>query len=327
MKFSLFFFSADADYESTRGERYRLVVEAARFADEHGFSAVWTPERHFHKFGAAYPNPSTMACALAMVTQRVEIRAGSLVLPLHHPVRVAEDWAVADNLSGGRVAISVASGWNVNDFVLCPQNFRDRQEIMFRSVEILRRLWAGESVRMPGVDGAEVEVRTFPRPVQERLPIWVTSAGRIETWVKAGEIGANVLTHLVRQGFDNIAEKVKAYRAARARCNHDPAGGVVSLMMHAFVGEDVDEVRRIVRPPLTDYLLTSSEVFATPDPTSAARAADPHARGEARAARAGVRPILRNRRAPRYAGRLPRDGRARTRGWCRRARVPGRLRR
>ena len=95
---------------------------AARVADAHGFNAVWTPERHFHAFGGPYPNPSVTGAAIAAVTHKVEIRAGSCVVPLHHPARVAEEWSVIDNLSNGRVGISFASGWMPEDFLLRPEN-------------------------------------------------------------------------------------------------------------------------------------------------------------------------------------------------------------
>ena len=82
-----------------RRDRYRLLLEGARFADRHGFAAVWTPERHFHAFGGLYPNPAVTGAALAAITERIGIRAGSVVLPLHNPIRVAEEWSVVDNLS------------------------------------------------------------------------------------------------------------------------------------------------------------------------------------------------------------------------------------
>src|SRR4028118_2419902 len=105
LEFSLFYFaSATGEGEDS----YRLLLEGARFADRHGFKAVWTPERHFHAFGGLYPNPSLTGAAIAAVTERVGIRAGSVVLPLHHPVRVAEDWSVVDNICGGR-----GGGWRV----------------------------------------------------------------------------------------------------------------------------------------------------------------------------------------------------------------------
>src|SRR4030095_15985745 len=113
--FSLYFFSDDGSREN--GEKYRLAIESARFADAHAFTAVWTPERHFQAFGGLYPNPSVLGAALAAVTSRVGIRAGSVALPLHNPVRVAEEWSVVDNLSNGRVAVSFASGWHPDDFL------------------------------------------------------------------------------------------------------------------------------------------------------------------------------------------------------------------
>ena len=96
ISFSLFYFAAGED---AAADGYRLLLEGARFADRNGFEAVWTPERHFHAFGGLYPNPSVTGAALAAITENVGIRAGSVVLPLHSPIRVAEEWAVVDNLS------------------------------------------------------------------------------------------------------------------------------------------------------------------------------------------------------------------------------------
>src|SRR6185295_4692031 len=100
LHFSLYFFGHyEAEFSA---DKYDLVLAASRYADRHGFSALWFPERHFHPFGGFCPNPSVLAAALARETERIALRAGSVVLPLHHPVRVAEEWALVDNLSGGR---------------------------------------------------------------------------------------------------------------------------------------------------------------------------------------------------------------------------------
>src|SRR6201999_1935893 len=139
--FSLFMWGAQ---DSASANMYALMLAAARFGDAHGFAAIWTPERHFHAFGGAYPNPSVTGAALAAITQRLQIRAGSCVVPLHHPARVAEEWAVVDNLSGGRVGISFASGWQPDDFLLAPQNYRDNKRAMSELIDQVRRLWRGE---------------------------------------------------------------------------------------------------------------------------------------------------------------------------------------
>jgi len=256
--FSLFFFSANG----TVGEddRYRLLVESARFADRNGFSAVWTPERHFQTFGGLYPNPSVLSAALAMITEHVQIRAGSVVLPLHNPVRVAEDWSVVDNLSRGRVGISFATGWHHHDYVIAPGNYADRRELMFRNIGVVRRLWAGEEVELPGPDGAKTRVRTLPRPIQPELPVWITVSSP-GTWQRAGEIGANVLTALAGVPPEELRRRIAAYRKARFENGHDPRTGIVSLMLHTYMGGDLDAIRDRVREPMKNYLHSYLDQF------------------------------------------------------------------
>lgn len=255
MAFSLFYFASDEVQTGT--DKYRLLLEGAKFADEHGFSAIWTPERHFHEFGGLYPNPSVVSAAIATITERIQIRAGSIVLPLQNPIRVAEEWSVVDNLSRGRVGVSFASGWHADDFVLAPENYADRFQIMFRDIETVRKLWCGESITLPGGSGKEVEVKIHPQPIQPELPIWVTAAGSPETFRKAGEIGANLLTHLLGQNLDELEKKIAIYRQSRQEHGHDPRTGHVTLMIHTFVGEEIDSVREKVRQPFCQYLKTS----------------------------------------------------------------------
>jgi natural product biosynthesis luciferase-like monooxygenase protein len=255
MDFSLFYF-ASAE-QAAAEDSYRLLIEGAKFADQHGFKAVWTPERHFHSFGGLFPNPSLTSAVIAAITERIQIRAGSVVLPLHHPVRVAEEWAVVDNLSNGRVGISFASGWNSDDFLFAPENYAHRKEVTMRGVETVRRLWRGETVTFSGVDGQDLRVKTLPRPVQRELPVWLTAAGPADTFRLAGERGAYVLTHLLGQSLELLAEKIDLYRRAWREHDHGPDAGHVTLMLHTFVGEDDKAVREKIRRPLSNYLKSS----------------------------------------------------------------------
>ncbi len=202
------------------------------------------------------PNPAITSAAIAALTHRVKIRAGSLVLPLHHPVRAAEDWSLVDNLSNGRVGIAFASGWHPNDFVLAPENHRAAKQVMFDGLQTMRRLWRGEPLTLKGPNDRDVTVRTLPRPVQAELPFWITTAGNPDTFRQAGEIGANVLTHLLGQTIDEVAAKLRVYREARRAAGHDGPGHV-TLMLHTFVGDTDDAVREIVREPMKQYLGSS----------------------------------------------------------------------
>ncbi|HXM54461.1 MAG TPA: MupA/Atu3671 family FMN-dependent luciferase-like monooxygenase [Candidatus Dormibacteraeota bacterium] len=265
MKLSFLFFSADSSVAS--GDRYRQVLDCARFADERGFEAIWTPERHFDDFGGLYPNPSVLGAALAVSTRRVRIRAGSVVLPLHHPVRVAEEWAVVDNLSGGRVDVAFASGWHPSDFVFAPAAYRQRRERMLASLRVVRDLWAGGEATLEGPDGTPVTVAIRPRPVQPRLPVWLTATSRPETFAAAADLGCGVLTALVGQPLDRLAENVRLYRSRYRPSDPDAGGGGhVTLMLHTFVGTDNAHVKRSVREPLQEYVrgyLAQHERFAS----------------------------------------------------------------
>jgi natural product biosynthesis luciferase-like monooxygenase protein len=252
MDFGLMFFSS---VQPSAGDgRYSLLLDAARFADSHGFTAIWVPERHFHRFGGLFPNPAVVGAALAMATERLQIRAGSLVSPLHDSLRIAEEWSVVDNLSGGRVAISFGSGWNIDDFVFFPERYAHRQAVMYDQIAEVRALWQGGRARRRNSAGRDVELAVYPEPVQRELPVWVTSSGNAATFTSAGGAGANVLTHLIGQSLDELAGKVRLYREARQRSGFDPLAGKVTLMLHTFLGTDLEAVRARVRAPFREYI-------------------------------------------------------------------------
>ena len=277
IEFSLFYFAAEAAGGS---EKYRLLLEGAKFADTHGFSAVWTPERHFHPFGGLYPNPSLTSAALAVVTKRIGIRAGSVVLPLHNPIRVAEEWSVVDNLSGGRVGLSFASGWHAADFVLAPDAFESRRERMARGIETVLTLWRGDTVEATGGDGRTVTVKLYPPPVQRAPKIWITASTSPQTFALAAR-PAPVLT--------NLLVMTREGRGQRRRLPQGVAGGRTPWRgpRHTDAPHvrraDLDEVRAKVRGPFLDYLRTSTDLINKTrwELTNFAKGDDRDARGAA----------------------------------------------
>lgn len=258
LDFSLFYFASEES--GPPAERYELLMEGAKFADEHGFTAVWTPERHFHEFGGLYSNPALTSAALATITKRVRLRAGSVVLPLHHPIRVAEEWALVDNLSGGRIGVSFASGWHADDFVFAPENYADRKQLMLRQLETVRRLWRGDAVSFKGGAGNDVDVKIHPRPIQPELPFWITTAGHPDTFRAAGEAGANLLTHLLGQSVEELSEKIEIYRQAWRPQSGSSDKAHVTLMIHTFVGPDLAYVGDKVQGPFCRYLASSLDL-------------------------------------------------------------------
>ncbi|GAB6041225.1 hypothetical protein JCM17961_18990 [Endothiovibrio diazotrophicus] len=247
----MFFASGEDD---VKRNKYELIVEGARFGDRNGFSTVWVPERHFTPMGCLYPNPAVLHAALARETAQIRLNAGSVVAALHHPLRIAEEWSLVDNLSDGRIGLSFVSGWNPTDFAFFPERYAQRHQEMYRAIDTVQRLWRGESIDITDGNGRPAQVRTYPTPLQKELPFWVTAAASSETFRRAGEVGGNLLTHMMDCSVEQLAEKIAIYRQGRAQGGHDAAAGEVSLMLHTFVGPDLEEVHGKIRQPYCQYL-------------------------------------------------------------------------
>jgi natural product biosynthesis luciferase-like monooxygenase protein len=257
LQFSLFFFAASPD--DAPGDLYKLMIETAKFADAHGFTAVWTPERHFQNFGGLYPNPSLTSAALAMITSQIKLRAGSVVAPLQNVLRIAEEWAVVDNLSRGRVGLSFASGWHADDFVLAPSVYATRRDDLAAKIATFKALWRGDKVPLPNGEGRETRVGILPRPVQRELELWLTCQ-QDGSFSYAGEAGFNALTNLNYKKLDDLDRKSRLYHDARARAGGPR--GQFTLMAHTFVGTDEDHVWDVAGRALLRYLETRVDMDA-----------------------------------------------------------------
>ncbi|MFI6763069.1 MupA/Atu3671 family FMN-dependent luciferase-like monooxygenase [Micromonospora sp. NPDC050417] len=259
-EFSVYFFG-DYPGNGEGVDPYESIVDTARYADQHGFHALWIPERHFHSFGGVFPNPVVLAAALARETSRVRLHAGSVVLPLHDPIRVAEEWSMVDRLSGGRVGIGCAPGWHAGDFVLAPENFGTHREVMYDHLDQVRRLWRGEPVRRTSGNGDTIEVRTLPRPVQAVPPMFVAVVGNPESYQRAAEHDLGVVTNLMSQSVEQLADNIVRYRKTRAAHGLDPQGGRVVVLVHTYLGEDARRARSEAFAPLRTYMRSSLSLF------------------------------------------------------------------
>ncbi|AUY52501.1 non-ribosomal peptide synthetase, partial [Streptomyces sp. CB01881] len=256
MRFSLIYFPGRVPEFAEDG--YRLLLEGAKFADQHDFEAVWLSER---PSGGGHPNPSVLASALAVLTERIRLRAGGLV-PSVSQARGLPDWAAVDGLSGGRVDLAFAAGPDSREFGPAPDGRTDRRASLASALDTARAFRGGRSADRYDGAGRDQPTPPFPQPGQsEPATVWVACSGGIEQFVEAGECGANVLTALQFQSVGELAEKIAAYRAARARSGRDPRSGHVTLMLHTFVGDDLDEVFSTVRGPLGSYLEASAELW------------------------------------------------------------------
>jgi natural product biosynthesis luciferase-like monooxygenase protein/amino acid adenylation domain-containing protein len=258
--FSLYFFG-DYPREAVEAGKYDALLESARFADEHGFHALWLPERHFHSFGGIFPNPSVLAAALARETRRIRLHAGCMVLPLHHPLRVAEEWSMIDNLSGGRVGLGCASGWHANDFVFQPENFGRHKSVMYEHIDTIRRFWRGEPVAARSGSGEAVKVSLYPKPLQEMPPFYTAIVGNPESFRLAAQHDLGIITNLMSQTVEQLAEHIRLYRQTRAEHGLDPNAGKVVVLLHTYLGEDLEKARAEAFEPFCNYMRSSLSLF------------------------------------------------------------------
>lgn len=239
---------------------YENIIALAKRADRLGLASLWLPERHFHALGGFSPNPVVLHAALARETARIALRGGSVVLPLHHPVRVAEEWAMLDNLSGGRAGLAAAAGWNADDFILAPENHADSRARMYDALDAIRTLWRGGPYRGRNGRGVVAEVTLFPRPCQPELPVWITVLRDPASFVEAGRRGFGVLTNLIAQSPAELAANIAAYRKARQAAGHAAPGQVV-LLLHTYLDDDAARARQDASAPFRDYLESAAGLF------------------------------------------------------------------
>nr|WP_052310421.1 non-ribosomal peptide synthetase [Streptomyces viridochromogenes] len=261
--FSVYFFGdyPQGSNPAPREGQYELLMDVARFADRHGFHALWMPERHFHSFGGLFPNPAVLAAALSRETGRIRLNAGSVVLPLHDPIRVAEEWSMVDNLSGGRVGIGVASGWSSKDFAFFPDRFGRHKELMYEQLSEVRKFWRGDAVRRTTGDG-EADLRLFPRPVQDAPPMYTAVVGNPASYELAARHDLGIVTNLMTQTVEQLQENIARYRSARTRHGLDPDTGRVAVLLHTYLAEDHDTARAEAFEPLSRYMRASLSLFS-----------------------------------------------------------------
>lgn len=131
--------------EGSAGERYRLATEQIVHAERNGFETAWVAQHHFHEAEGGLPSPFIFLAQVAARTSRIRLGTGIITLPLEHPVRVAEDAAVLDLLSEGRLEVGVGTGGTPSSFTAFSLNSENRSEIYERYLKIVRDAWAGEA--------------------------------------------------------------------------------------------------------------------------------------------------------------------------------------
>ena len=223
------------------------AIAAAEMAEACGFHGFFFGEHHQDRDGFL-PSPLIACSAVAARTKTMQIGTSVLLLPLQHPLRIAEDVVTLDAVSGGRVALGVGLGYQDADFRAMGIEKKHRVGRFEEAIEILRKAWTGEPFDHKGRYFDIENVRVTPKPIQKpRPPIWLVA------WVpaaleRAGRLGDAIVMD-PSWPLHESAEVARQYREAAHAAGNEP---VVVMMRDAWVADSLEDAARVYGPEVTD---------------------------------------------------------------------------
>lgn len=243
MRFGYFTLS-DNHYDNNTRSPNQLVaeiIEQALYADALGMHSAWIGEHHFSTLGVL-SCPDLALAFIAARTQQVRLAPAVTVLPLHHPIRVAEQWASLDLLSNGRVDFAAGRGYDRREYTPLGASFDDNQAIFIEGMEIVQRLWAADApISHRGARYTFDDVAITPQPVQRPIPSYVASFSRpsIELAARLG-CGLIVAPFAAAMTFGGLRQVRELYHAACAQYGTTPGRLMCSYFLH-FADDDVQQ--------------------------------------------------------------------------------------
>jgi alkanesulfonate monooxygenase SsuD/methylene tetrahydromethanopterin reductase-like flavin-dependent oxidoreductase (luciferase family) len=235
MEFGYFTLS-DNHYENNTRSANRFVADItaeALYADELGMHSAWIGEHHFNSLGVL-SCPDLVLAYIAARTKRIRLAPAVTVLPLHHPIRVAEQWATLDLLSNGRVDFAAGRGYDSREYAPFHVSFADNQGIFEEGMELVRTLWAAEDrISHHGKYYQFEDVRITPKPVQRPLPAYVASFSKpsIELAARLG-CGLIVAPFAAAMSYGGLKQVADLYHETCARYGKPPGRLMCSYFTH-----------------------------------------------------------------------------------------------
>jgi alkanesulfonate monooxygenase SsuD/methylene tetrahydromethanopterin reductase-like flavin-dependent oxidoreductase (luciferase family) len=243
MQFGYFTLS-DNHYDSnarTANEFVGEIVDQALYAEQLGMHSAWIGEHHFNSLGVL-SCPDLVLSYIAARTSRIRLAPAVTVLPLHHPIRVAEQWATLDLISGGRVDFAAGRGYDRREYAPFAVSFEDNQAIFEEGLAIVRELWAAEGrISHRGTHYHFDDVRITPKPVQRPIPTYVGSFSKLSIEL-AARLGCNLIVapFAAAMSFGGLRQVVDLYQETCVKHGRNPGRVMCSYFTH-FADNDAQE--------------------------------------------------------------------------------------
>jgi len=247
MEFGYFTLS-DNHYENNERSANQFVADItaeALYADELGMNSAWIGEHHFNSLGVL-SCPDIVLGYIAANTTRIRLAPAVTVLPLHHPIRVAEQWATLDLLSGGRVDFAVGRGYDQREYLPFHVSFADNQGIFEEGLELVRELWrAPDRISHHGKHYSFDDVRITPKPIQQPIPTYVGSFSKpsIELAARLG-CGLVVAPFAAAISYGGLKQVADLYHESCARHGQKPGRLMCSYFTHFADNKQQEDAQR-----------------------------------------------------------------------------------
>jgi len=247
-----YFTLSDNHYENnTRSSNQFIadITDEALYADKIGMHSAWIGEHHFNSLGVL-SCPDMVLAYVAANTTRIRLAPAVTVLPLHNPIRVAEQWATLDLLSGGRVVFAAGRGYDRREYLPFHISFDDNQGIFEEGLELVRKLWEAEGrISHHGKHYSFDDVRITPKPIQRPIPTYVGSFSKpsIELAARLG-CGLIVAPFAAAMSYGGLKQVADLYHEACARYGTKPGGLMCSYFTHfadTKAQEDAQRARQV----------------------------------------------------------------------------------
>ncbi|MEL6615259.1 MAG: LLM class flavin-dependent oxidoreductase [Bacteroidota bacterium] len=247
MELGLFSF-AEVPPGQTRSARLRHLIEEIELADEVGLDVFGVGEHHRTDYAASAP--AVVLAAAASRTERIRLTSSVTVLSSDDPVRVFQDFATLDLLSGGRAEILAGRGSFTESFPLFGYALSDYDTLYSEKLDLLLTLRENEHVTWSGTHRAPLTGQgVYPRPEQDPLPVWIAVGGTPNSVIRAGVLGLPLALAIIGGQPARFAPLVDLYRRAAAEAGHDPASLKVSINGHGFLADTPEAARDLALEP------------------------------------------------------------------------------
>ena len=222
------------------------ITAEALYAEELRMHSVWIGEHHFSSLGVL-SCPDVVLAYIAARTRYVRLAPAVTVLPLHHPIRVAEQWSTLDLLSGGRVDFAAGRGYDRREYLPLNVSFEDNQAIFEEGMEVVRRLWAADApISHRGRHYSFDHVSITPKPVQRPLPVYVASFSRPSIELAARlECGLIVAPFAAAMSYGGLKQVAELYQETCAKHGTTPQRLMCSYFTHFADNSEQEMAQRL----------------------------------------------------------------------------------